>query len=419
VGHVRDGSLRRLLDERVAVSDAEARHLDGCARCRRRGEAIAADAAYAASMLDTGSQVPADEAQPAGQVATDEALRQVAARLATQTDRGGGQRQRRVPQWIAARPAPRRWRLAGTTLSGATLAGAGVVLAGVAAAASLSTTVFAPTAVAPVPVSTSDLQPITALLDAGRLPDLRDVHQGSGSKALAFGTVDWTSNGSAQQVGSVAAAEAATGLHTVLPAELPNGVGAPSELLVVPAVSATVHFDARAGSLAGSTLQATVGPAVLVNYGGTISSGSEAGGAGTGQSSATSATSGSSGAASQALGAGSPTTLAVIIAAQPVATSSGASTSQLESFLLSQPGVPPDLAAQLRLLGDLAHTLPVPALPGIDTERTTVLGSPAVAMHDASNAVSGVIWQDRDGTLHAVAGLLDEQDVLGVASQVG
>jgi hypothetical protein len=399
--------LRRLLDEPVAVSDAEARHLDGCSRCRRRAEVVAADADYAVSLLGTGSGAPTGAVLSPGDAATDQAWARIVSQLGTGPGRAGaGERDRQArrrtaapwavpswsvtphaPRWIGARAAPRRWRLAGTTLgSGATIAGAGVVLAGVAAAASLSTTVFAPTSVAPVAISTSDLQPLSTLLDAGRLPDLQDVRQGSGTKTLTFGTLDWTSSGAAQQVSSLAAAEAATGLNVVLPTTLPNGVGSPSGLLAVPAVTATIQFDSRAGSLAGSTLRATVGPVVLASYGGRT---------------------------------GSATTLAVITAAQPVATSNGASTGQLENFLLSQPGVPPDLAAQIRLLGDLDHTLPVPAMPGLDTERTTVGASPALAIHDPSNAVSGVIWQDRDGTVHAVAGLLDEEDVLGVAGQIG
>ena len=377
--HVRDGSLRRLLDEPVGVSDAETRHLRGCARCRRRSAAAAADAALAGSVLAPERRLGTVAAQLAVPADIDESWSRLATRMRTEV----------APRRAVPRRAPRRWRLAGSTLGGGTaLAGAGVVLAGVAAAASLSTTVFAPTAVAPLPVTLGDMQPLAELLDVNAGSDLHQLRTASGSQDLAFGTLDWTSSGTPHEVDSVAAAAAASGLDVPLPATVPSGVGSLRAILVLPRVTATVLFDSRAGSLAGSTLQATVGPAVVVSYGGSA-------------------------------GAASPTTLAVLTAAQPLATSSGASTTQLEDFLLAQPGVPAELATQLRLLGDLQSTLPVPALPGLVTESTTVGAARAVAMRDPSNAVSGVIWQDGSRTVHAVAGLLDEQDVLGVAGGLG
>jgi hypothetical protein len=42
-----------------------------------------------------------------------------------------------------------------------------------------------------------------------------------------------------------------------------------------------------------------------------------------------------------------------------------------------------------------------------------------VLLTDSSGAASGVIWEDQRGLVHTVAGLLDKEDVLSVANQVG
>ena len=40
-------------------------------------------------------------------------------------------------------------------------------------------------------------------------------------------------------------------------------------------------------------------------------------------------------------------------------------------------------------------------------------------MNDGSNAASAVVWEDGQGLIHAVVGILDSQDVLNVANQLG
>jgi hypothetical protein len=46
-------------------------------------------------------------------------------------------------------------------------------------------------------------------------------------------------------------------------------------------------------------------------------------------------------------------------------------------------------------------------------------GWPGVLLADSSNAAAGVVWEDGQGLLHAVVGILDPQDVLNVANQLG
>ena len=112
-------------------------------------------------------------------------------------------------------------------------------------------------------------------------------------------------------------------------------------------------------------------------------------------------------------------TLAVMTMPRPTALSTGASVSQVEAFLLDQPGIPPELAEEVRLLGDLRTTLPVPVPPGAAVRAVRVAGWPGVLVADSSNAAAGVVWEDGRGMIHVVAGILDSQDVLNVANQLG
>ncbi len=61
--------------------------------------------------------------------------------------------------------------------------------------------------------------------------------------------------------------------------------------------------------------------------------------------------------------------------------------------------------------------MPVPA--GAAVRSVKVAGWPGVLLADSSNAAAGVVWEDGRGMLHVVAGILDSQDVLNVAAQLG
>ena len=76
----------------------------------------------------------------------------------------------------------------------------------------------------------------------------------SGTVKLPFGVLRWTSSGTAHSVSSLVAAAASTGLPLRTPAGLPAGVGAITDILVQPRVTATIRFGRgrreRFGSLA-------------------------------------------------------------------------------------------------------------------------------------------------------------------------
>jgi hypothetical protein len=366
MSHLTSPVLRRLVDEPMAVADRDRRHLDSCGRCQAERNEVARDAAFAGRLLAAPG--------PACDVDLEWILLQH--RLA---EPGPA----RKPAVSNPRRMPRR--LARLSLGTGTAAAAAVIAVGVGAAAALNS-VYTPTRVAPVTVSPSDL---TAVENLTGLSPAQGNLSPSGTRHLPFGTLAWTSAGRAQQVSSVAQASALTHLAYKAPATLPAGVGAPSMVAIQPQATATMHFSQNAGSgVAGSTLEITGGPAMAVQYG------SRDGRAGL-------------------------TTLVIAVMRRPAASSTGASARQLESFLLSRGGLPGDLAQELRLIGDPGTTLPVPVPTGMSVRQLTIGGAPAVLIADPSGVAAGVIWESRDGLVHAVGGLLDSKDVLSVARQIG
>jgi hypothetical protein len=369
VPHVPDGTLRRFIDEPLAVADREVRHLATCVRCEARRDRISSNATFAQRTFTprVGFSDPGL------------AWARHQARLSkSASDRSP------VPAH-----RPRHWRLMGTSLGTGATVGAAAVLAGVAAAATLSTTVFAPTKVAPVAVSPTDMRALAGILDIRSPSALLGFSKPAGSQTLPFGTLQWNSTGDGHRVASLAAAEAITGLSITLPSTLPNGVGAPDGFFVVPTLRATVVLGRNAGNgLSGSSLAVTLGPGIGVTYAGA------AGGTGF-------------------------YPLGILTIARPLATSTGATSEQLEEFLLSQPGMPPDLAQELRLIGNWKTTLPIPTPTGANSSSIVIGGSPAVLITDKSNDASAAIWESNTGDVHIVAGLLDGEDLQSVAQQIG
>jgi hypothetical protein len=366
--HVSDGVLRRRQEEPFAVPDAAGRHLETCGRCRASSGQIAEDAALASRLLATS---PVTEDTDAAWALLQRQLELEPA--ARRPARGSG-----VPRF----PRP----VVNVPVATGVAAAAVLVAGGVAAAATL-TTVFAPTKVAPVPVNAGDLKAISSVLglgtEAGRLSP------GGGSQQLRFGELHWSSSGRAGPVASVARATARTHLAFTAPARLPAGVGAATGVFVQPQATATISFSKSiAAPVGGTSLAVTAGPAMMVQYGG------------------------------QVAGTRVPT-LGILTMRRPAATSTGATTSQLENYLLSRPGIPADLVRQVRLLGNLGSVLPVPVPPGATATHLRLAGAPAVLLSAASGAASAVIWESHDGTVHVVAGLLDSQDILNVARQIG
>jgi hypothetical protein len=362
--HVPSPELRRLVDEPLAVPDRARRHLADCDRCQAESSQVAGDAALAARVLSAPAEL--------SDIDLEWILLQDRLAAPGAAQRPAGRAPGRMPR-----------RLTHISVGAGTAVVAGVLAVGAAAAAVLNT-VYAPTRVAPVQVNAGDLRAIENVtgLGTGQL-------SASGSRQLTFGEVSWTTAGGPQQVSSIARASAITGLAFPTPGTLPGGVGAISQIMAQPQVTATIRFSQNAGpGVAGSTLEVTAGPAIAVQYGG-------------------------------ATGGSNLPALAIVAARRPVASSTGATASQLETFLLSRPGLPAGLVQELRLLGKPGGVLPIPVPSGMWEQLQDVGGVPAVLITDPSAFASAVIWEGHDGVVHAVGGLLDKGDALNVARQVG
>jgi hypothetical protein len=398
--HLSDGALRRLYDEPVAIPAAARRHYATCTRCRGRFDTIAADARATATLLAVGN-AHADSAAAVTQI-----RQRIAAESSVHSRRWHQRWYERMGVMVQLN-GRRLARPVGGVIAAAALVGA-VALTPAGSLAQSFITIFEPQQFVPVPVTSGELQ---------SLPNLRD-----------YGTMTQSAPPTAQQVASAAAAAAATGLVVHAPASLPAGVPTNVTYTVLSQGTASFTFSAAKAQAAaaatgktlpampagldGSTLQVTIGPAVVATYGGNVGlsggdtrlRGRHAGikGRVTG------------GAAVQR--EGDIPSLVVAEAAQPRITSTGATAREIEDYLLEQPGVSPQLAAEIRAIGDPATTLPIP----IPMERATaqtvqVQGTSGLAVGDNTGLGSGVIWE-KDGVVYGVAGALPESQILAIAN---
>jgi hypothetical protein len=99
----------------------------------------------------------------------------------------------------------------------------------------------------------------------------------------------------------------------------------------------------------------------------------------------------------------------------PEIASSGVPYATVRDYLLSLPGVPADLAEQLRTLSADAGTLPLPVpAEQFSSSATQVGGVPATLLTDKSGTMAAVVWVD-SGIVTGVAGTLPSDELLGVA----
>lgn len=349
--HLDDGALRRLYDDPLGVPETDRAHFAVCNQCSGRFDTVAADARRAAALLE----VTAPEVDTAAALARVRAGRPLAPVVALR---------RRLP-----------WRPA----VAAGIAAVAIVALAVTGAAQQLLTVMQPTNVTVVPVTTSELQ---------AMPDLAQ-----------FGTVHWSGNPQVTPVADAAAAAQAAGFSAPQ-ATAPTGVsGAPQYAVLVQstatftfsaakaqawAAAHNVTLPAMPAGLDGSSLELTAGPAIVELYG-----------------------AGSSG--------GEIPQLAVGKMRSPTLASTGPSVREIEDYLLSVPGFPAGLAAQLRALGDPTTTLPLPIpVDRASTSQADVNGVEAEVIGDDTGLGAGAIWVT-GGYVYGVAGSQPQDTILSVA----
>jgi len=369
VRHLNDGTLRRIYDEPLALTSVDQAHYDSCAECKARFDSIANTARATAGLLS----VPGFTPEPAA------ALRSVKLRIRSEEAA-------RPPRWYErwlGRTSPRGRRIA-TPAIAVVLAAA--LLTGVTATGAAQTLfrVFEPKSITPVQVSSSDFPTTSALLDYGDvtwLPDAPTLHQ----------------------LSDAAAAAAQSGLPVLMPASLPKGVAGPVSFGVVSHATGSLTFDAQRlrasaaqkgvhvnpmpSSIDGSKLIVNGGPALLEAWGLSASA--------------------------------SEVQMPTLVIAQtrvPTVDSTGATAAELEAYLLSQPGVPPDIAAQIKAIKDPSTTLPIPIPKGLATEESVQVNGVSGLLIKAILG-AGVVWT-KNGVIYAVGGQLTPDQVLAIATSL-
>lgn len=386
--HVDDGLLRRLADEGeqgFTLGAPDTAHLAGCADCQARLTAATASGQATAALF--GDPLPAPDWGPA--LAR---LRDYEARPTSSL------RLERMPTVIVPNPL-RRWLKPLTAVAVVALVAALIVLTPLGSYAQGVLNLFTPKQFVAVPVTASQLR---------SLPDLSD-----------FGTMTGSQQSSPRIVSSADEAAAAAGVALLKPTSLPQGISSKVTYQVMPGNTASYTFDAaRAEASAkargntatampknvnGSVLSVTIYPAAIVSYGETQVSLPET---------AKSTTSAKNGAPQTA---GMPN-LIIGQAKAPVAQSTGATLAEIQSYILAQPGVAPELAAAIRSIADPTSTLPVP----IDVSRMSgravkVQGVDGLLLGDSTGLGSAVVWS-KDGQVFFVGGPLRDTEVLDVAN---
>jgi hypothetical protein len=352
--HPTDGTLRRLVDEPAGVADADREHVAGCARCLASLDAVRADAVFAGAALRV--ETTAD---------VDDGWRRLFGAVADE------------PRRVAVAGRVSRWRAALRSPVIAAVAAVALLTGATAAAAANWLPIFRAERVAPVTVTQADLM---------RLPDLS-----------AFGEVTVTERADIRRVADAGTAEKTTGLSAPQVGELPRGVTGQPAFHVGNRVSATFTFSAakaaQTAAAAGQPLPAP--PAGL-------------------DGSQFRLTAGPGLAAVWTQAHGRP---AMIVgrAVAPTAHSSGIPFDTVRDYLLSLPGLPADLASQLRAFSEDGTTLPLIVKAWKETSFSTdVGGTPATVLTRRDGTLAAVFWVE-DGVVNAVAGTLGADEVLAVA----
>lgn len=289
----------------------------------------------------------------------------------------------RSPQAELRHPAAQaaRWKRLLRSPVVAGVAVLAVLAGGSAAAATDLLPIFATEQVAPVTLTERDLV---------ALPDLSE-----------YGDLEVVDDVDVREVPSAAAAEEATGLDAPAVGELPQGVVEEPTFRVVDEVSGTFTFSAQKARLVaeaeGEPLQSP--PAGLDGNELRLEAGPGL-------------------AAVWAEERGLPALVVARVVA-PTAYSSGVPFEVARDYLLSLPGIPDRVAAQLRGMSAGGTTLPVPVPEDVaESSATEVDGVDATLVESRDGTMAAVVWVE-DGVVTAVAGSLSGEEVLAVARGLG
>jgi hypothetical protein len=242
--------------------------------------------------------------------------------------------------------------------------------------------IFQPTQVTPIPLTTGDLKALSQLQHYG------SVQMPTGASAPS-------------PTSSAATAAQEADVALLVPPSLPTDVSPHVQYQVVPSESASFIFSAaRATTWAqqqgktipdmpagmdGSSVTVKTGNAVMAVYG--------------------------------TADAGAPNLVIGQMRAPHISTT-GVSVDTMENYILKMPGISPQLAAEIRALGDPAETLPLPVpVDFASAQSVTVRGVQGYAVGDNTGLFSVVIWE-QNGTIYGVGGTVSENEAMQIANSL-
>jgi hypothetical protein len=385
--HLDDGTLRRIVDEPLSVSTAAQRHVGHCSQCRARCESIRGEARFVSDVLrGTGDVADAHGAY----------ARFLRLSATSSPKRALTLRDRWADFYLA------RGRTYAAPV-GATLAAAAAVLllafTPIGTLAQSFLTIFEPKQFVAIDVSKGELQ---------YLPDLQ-----------SFGTMIQHGAPAHREVANPMQAARLSGLPVRLPTWIPPSVPRTVHYTVAARATASFRFSAaKAQAFAasahqtvppmppgmdGSVLGLQVGPMVVIVYGAMPRSTQSSQRAGHGDDGGD---------------VGDLPALAIVESAAPRVSSSGASARDIETYLLQMPGVSPQLADEIRAIGDPSTTMPIPVpVDKAYSQNVTVDGTAGLAVGDNTGVGGMIVWQ-KNGIVYGVGGALPQRQLMEVAQSL-
>ena len=303
-----------------------------------------------------------------------------------------------APVVSAARPRLNsRWLQGLAAAAGVVIVASALTVSGVAGSI---LQIFEPKSVVAVPLSQGDLSYLSQACSGLNLQECMG----------AYGTFVWTVPPQPKEVSSRSQASAQAGFTVLAPSSVPSSVTGDPRYGVINRSTATFTFSADStkqtaarqnrtapplpANIDGSKLFITGGPAAVQIWG------------------APPGTAGASGSYPDV------PTLIVGQAKAPTISSDGVTVDELRAYLLSQPGISPQLAAAIRAIGDPSSTLPVPVPAELAISHpVTVQGVQGLYVGDNTGIASAVIWQ-KDGMMFEVIGSFTESQALSIANSM-
>jgi hypothetical protein len=110
--------------------------------------------------------------------------------------------------------------------------------------------------------------------------------------------------------------------------------------------------------------------------------------------------------------------LVIVEAVAPRVYSTRATTREIEDYLLSMPGVAPQLADEIRAIGDPSTTMPIPVpIDKSYSQQIAIDGVQGLAIGDNTGVGGMIIWQ-KNGIVYGVCGTMQQRQLMEIAQSL-